>query len=67
MNLSNNLKILIKERKITLRDLSKETGVSYGKISELTLGKHTNPGIKSVVSLAEALGVTLDELVLKEL
>lgn len=44
----------------TLRDLEKKTGISNAAISQIETGKVKDPGFRTVVILADALGVSLD-------
>lgn len=62
MNLGENLKREMKTKGITIKELSKMTGVSVGTISELTTGKDDNPKLKTVISISNTLNVPLNEL-----
>lgn len=64
MKLGENLKSILKEKKMSLRELNRQSGVALGSLSELINGRHKNMRVESVVRIAKVLGVTLDELVL---
>ncbi|MGL5085590.1 MAG: helix-turn-helix domain-containing protein [Clostridium sp.] len=65
MKLGQNLKIILKEKKMSLRELNRKSGVALSSLSELINGRHKNMRVESVVRIAKALEVTLDELVLE--
>jgi transcriptional regulator with XRE-family HTH domain len=46
----------------TLRQLEKETGLSNAVLSQIETGKVKEPGFRSVVKIARALGLSLDRL-----
>ena len=57
---------LIKElrciKKITLNQLKNQTGLSISNLSEIENNKVKNPSLISIVKIAKALDVNLDEL-----
>jgi len=61
--LSNKIKELRKEKGYTFAKLSKLSGISIGRLSDLATGKRNNPTMNTLIKLADALGVSLDELV----
>lgn len=63
MNLSENIKKEIISRKISIRELSRKTGISSANISDILKGKVINPRINTVTKLAEAFDTTIDKLV----
>lgn len=63
MNLSENTKKEIISRKITIRELSRATGISCANISDILKGKVINPRINTVIKLAEVFDTTIDKLV----
>lgn len=63
LNLGENLKREMKIKGITIKELSKMTGVSVGTISEITTGKENNPKLKTVINISNALNVPLNELI----
>ena len=56
------LRNLRKERETTLTDLASETGISVSTLSRLESGER-RPTLELLLRLAQAYGVTLDELV----
>ena len=56
------LRTLRKERETTLTDLASETGISVSTLSRLESGER-RPTLELLLRLAQAYGVTLDELV----
>lgn len=67
MNLGKNLKKLRKEKNLSLRLLGIKSGLDHSDISKIERGIRTDVTIQTVIKLAEALEVSLDELVLKDL
>jgi XRE family transcriptional regulator, regulator of sulfur utilization len=63
LDLAGRLKKLRKERGWSQQRLAEAAGVSYMVITRIEQGLSKEPTILSMVSLADALGVTLDELV----
>ena len=61
--LSNKIEQLRKEKRYTFAKLSELSGISTGRLSDLATGKRNNPTIDTLIKLADALDVTLDELV----
>lgn len=49
----------------TCVDMSKYTNISKSYIEELERGTKVNPAFNKVVALADALGVKVDDLILK--
>lgn len=60
--LPEQLRVLRARRNLKQQDLAARAGVSVTFLSELENGKR-EPGLASAIALANALGVTLDELV----
>jgi len=58
-----NIKRIRLQKNITLRQLSSISGVSNGYISDLENGKETNPTMAVLEKIANALGVTVLELI----
>ncbi len=63
MHLSDNLKRIRVQRDLSQKDLAERSGVSEGQISKLEIGSQKNPQLETVVALATALGVSMEELV----
>ena len=61
--LSNKIEQLRKEKGYTFAKLSELTRISTGRLSDLATGKRNNPTMDTLIKLADALDVTLDELV----
>lgn len=61
--LSNKIKELRKEKGYTFAKLSELSGISTGRLSDLATGKRNNPTMDTLIKLADALDVTLDEMV----
>lgn len=59
--LGNNLKRIRTEKNISQGDIARELGVSRGFVSNLENGK-TNPTLATISRVADALGVSADEL-----
>jgi transcriptional regulator with XRE-family HTH domain len=62
MFLKNLVKIR-KKKKLTQRQLAEKSGVSYNTIIKMERGGIKNPKIETVSKLADALSVSIDELV----
>jgi len=58
-----NLVILRKQKKWSQEKLAVESGISYNTIIKIERGGIKNPKIETVIKLANALDVSLDELV----
>lgn len=63
LDLASQLKKWRKARNMTQQKLAEKAGISYVVISKIEQGVSREPTILSVVRLADALGVSLDELV----
>ena len=51
------------QKHLTLAVLSKMTGLGTGRLSEIETGVTSDPRMSTLIKLADALDVTLDELV----
>ncbi len=60
--LAENLKSLRLSRGVSQQELAKDTGISQQNISRWELGRHI-PNIEECIKLADYFGITLDELV----
>ena len=60
--LSSNIKKYRKKLNISQDKLSKLSDVTYNTIIKIESGKNINPTIKTLMKIATALGVSLDEL-----
>lgn len=63
MKLSQNVKKQIIIRKMSIRELSKITGISTANISDIVNEKVVNPRIDTLVKFAEVFDMTIDELI----
>ena len=61
--LSNKIEQLRKEKGYTFAKLSELSGISTGRLSDLASGTRNNPTMDTLIKMADALDVTLDELV----
>ena len=61
LKLGENLKKIRTAKKISQGDIANTLGVSRGFVSKIENGK-TNPTLSTITRLANALGVTADEL-----
>lgn len=62
MNIEKKLREIRQSKKLTIRALSKKSGVSSSYISDLENGKNNKPSIDILVKLANALEVSPSEL-----
>ncbi len=46
----------------TLRDLERESGVSNALISQIELGRVKDPGLSTIVRIADALGLSIERV-----
>lgn len=58
-----NLAKLRKQKGWSQEKLAVESGISYNTIIKIERGGIENPKIETVIKLADALGVSIDELV----
>lgn len=61
--LSENLKNIRINKKIGIRELERISGVANSTIINIENGKYKNPTIITIMKLAKALDITIDELV----
>lgn len=61
--LSKRLKDLRKERNWTQQILAEKAGVSFNAVTKIEQGAAVHPTLKTLLKLAEAFEVSLDELV----
>lgn len=57
-----NIKLIRKSKKIKQSDLAKSSGISRAYLSELENGKKTNPSTDVLMRIANALDVSIAEL-----
>lgn len=58
----DNLLTILREKRISQKDLSRDSGVSMGMVSDY-VNKLTAPNIFAVINMAYALDVEIDELI----
>jgi XRE family transcriptional regulator, regulator of sulfur utilization len=51
---------------LSQQELAERSGISKAQISRLEAGSQDNPGIKTLIPIASALGVSLEELIYGE-
>jgi len=61
--LATNIKKYRKKLNISQDKLSKLSDVTYNTIIKIESGKNKNPTMKTLVKIANALGVSVDELI----
>ena len=61
--LASNIKKYRKKLNISQDKLSKLSDVTYNTIIKIESGKNKNPTIKTLTKIANALGVSVDELI----
>lgn len=59
---SNNLIDILKDQRMTQRDLADAAGLSEGMVSSI-INKQKMPGIKTIINMSHALDIDVDELV----
>lgn len=63
LDLGRNIKREMKNRKLTIKELSLSCGISTGGLCEIITGKNINPNIQTVIKIANELNLTLDEII----
>jgi len=61
--LSKRVKEYRKQKGFTQQKLAEKTGLSFNTITKIEQGIGDSPTLKTLVKLADALGVSIDELV----
>lgn len=61
--LSQNIKKHRKKHKLSQEELAKKAGITYSTLIKIETGANDNPTIKTLSKIAEALEVSIDELV----
>ena len=62
-SLRRNLGMYIDTPEITIKNLSEESGIPFSTLNTLLYGTSNDVKLSTVVSLAKALGISIDELV----
>lgn len=60
--MNNELRVIMAMKKMNISELSKHTELSRSTISDIYNEKSKNPDSMTLIKIAKALGVTLDEL-----
>lgn len=58
----NKIKIIMQKRNITIYRLAKETGISDSQLGKILNGITTNPRINTVKAIANALNVSVNDI-----
>ena len=61
--LASNIKKYRQKSGLSQDQLARKAGIPYSTFLKIESGYTSNPSIQAVVSIAEALGVSIDELV----
>jgi DNA-binding XRE family transcriptional regulator len=62
-NIAKNLSVHRKKKKLSMDRLSKRADVSFQTVVKIGSGDTPNPRIETVYKIADALEITIDELV----
>ncbi len=61
--LSKNIKMLREQAGLSQDQMARKAGIPYSTYLKIENGVTPNPSIQTVLSIAEALGISLDKLV----
>lgn len=61
--IANRLKELRKKAGWSQQKLAEKSGLSYNTITKIEQGAATKPTIQTIIRIADAFGVSLDELI----
>lgn len=61
-NISGNIQKALDAKGMTQADLARKTGLSTAVVSQIVSGKTKDPRLSNVITIANALGVSLDYL-----
>jgi DNA-binding XRE family transcriptional regulator len=61
--LAQNIKKFRKKAKLSQEALAQKAGITYSTLIKIESGANDNPTIKTIVKIAKALSVKIDELV----
>lgn len=65
-HLKQNIVNIVKQKGLSIRKLERDAGLHKNYISNFLHNKSKNPGIDSIIKIAEVLDVTIDQLIGKE-
>ena len=60
--LAENIKRFRAEKSLSQERLAQASGVTYSALSKIEAGYHTDPRVRTLLKIARALGVTIDDL-----
>jgi transcriptional regulator with XRE-family HTH domain len=60
--LAKIIKELRKKHKVSQEELARQAGITYSTLIKIESGANSNPTMKTMGKIADALGVSLDEL-----
>lgn len=60
--LKENIKRYRKEKNLSQEELAKKAGITYTTLTKIESGHNDNPTVKTLQQIAQALEVTLDDL-----
>lgn len=63
INIGKNIKELRKKSKISQDKLAKRADIPFSTLVKIEAGYTPNPSIETLVRIADAFGVTIDELI----
>ncbi|MBL7131664.1 MAG: helix-turn-helix transcriptional regulator [Candidatus Omnitrophica bacterium] len=61
--LSQNIKKLRKQHKLSQEQLSKKAGITYSTLIKIESGQNKNPTLETLTKIANAFKIKIDELV----
>ena len=61
--LAKSIKEFRKKHKVSQEELAKKAGITYSTLIKIESGVNENPTIKTMRKIADALDVSLDELI----
>lgn len=61
--LAKNIKKLRKKHKLSQEELAQKAGITYSTLIKIESGANKNPTLQTICKIADALRVSLDELV----
>lgn len=61
----NKLRYYRKKQKLTLKELSEKTGISVGYLSHLENGSRSNPSMKTMYKISQAVNIGIEDVFFK--
>lgn len=62
----SKLRYYRKKQKFTLKELSEKTGISVGYLSHIENGSRTNPSMKTMYKISQALQASIEDVFFNE-